>query len=64
MRVYWDIDYKDYLCSFELMVKSGEVYTTPSLMFDSQGYLADQKSRPRAIMKPTYGAYGMMQSVQ
>lgn len=34
MRVFWDAGYTDYLCSFILMVKSGEVNTTPSMEYD------------------------------
>ncbi len=39
MRVFWDVNYTDYLCSFTLMVKTGEVNTTVDMSYDSAGYL-------------------------
>ncbi len=64
MRVFWDVNYTDYLCSFTLMVKTGEVNTTVDMSYDSDGFLIGQSSRPRAIMNPTSGAFGLMQAVQ
>jgi len=64
MRVFGDLKYDDYLETFTLMVKGGEVNTTISMEHDPDGYLTGQKSRPRAIMNPTKGALGLMQAIQ
>jgi len=63
-RVFYDTNYKDYIGSFTLMVKTGEVQSTPALCIDSEGFVVGQSSRPRAIMNPTKGAYGVMQAMQ
>ena len=38
-RAFYDKTYDDYLCSFTLMVKSGEVNTTDVVELDHDGYL-------------------------
>lgn len=63
-RVFYDPRYRDYLASFCLMVKSGEVYSTTDMEFDKTGYILNVSSRPRGIMNPTSGAFGIMQGMQ
>lgn len=63
-KAFYDKTYEDYLCSFTLMVKSGEVNTTDAVELDHDGYLIGQSSRPRAIMNPTKGSFGIMQALQ
>jgi hypothetical protein len=38
-RVFYDPNYKDYIESFTLMVKTGEVQSTPALCIDSEGFV-------------------------
>jgi len=55
----YDQNYTDYLGSFLMMPKSGEVYYTDT-MLEINGFLMNQKSRTRCIMKPPKDGFGPM----
>lgn len=58
-----DSTFTDYVGTFDLMVKSGEVYHTESLEY-KDGYLMEQDSRPRAIMNPCKKGAGILAAIQ
>lgn len=45
------------------MVKTGEVHATTDIQLDKDGHITGVSARPRAIMNPTKGAFGLMQAV-
>lgn len=64
VRAFFDNKYTDYLCSFKLMVKTGEVHSSTNPCVDNLGYLLYEKTLPWAIMGPTELAFGIMQAMQ
>lgn len=63
-KVFYDNDYRDYTGGFTLMVKKGEVYSTPDFIKDKRGFLQNQKSRPRAVMDPSKFGKSIMAALQ
>lgn len=62
--MFFDVRYRDYLCCFKAMNKSGEVYRCANLTTNSQGYTEGRSDRARLICMPAKRAYGPMQATQ
>lgn len=64
VKSFNDPTFVDYLQSFRLMVKSGEVQRSDYFELDEDGYIKGQSSRPRCVMNPAKLAQGLMQALQ